>query len=656
MIFNVIIILIILAAVIYGSRMYLSTLDTVQDDFAEVEEEEELDFAFLVKEVANYFSSAVKRRYDDENLTRDELLKKTKQVATLRRALTQAAYGDKEAKHVIKNYIKDIISQDKYDVLGSNRDKLLPLTQPNKLNQVNDKFEILLYLYNNKYPGDGFEHLMKEFDLARPYEDENTNEQRYCVPRAYIDAAYEEVLAGNTSLGKVVFTDNDRLEILTQKIFEKRFGFGAVDMLYETNIDEIDVGVSGIPAEGFTAAARDNKQMPYSFESIWIVYHGLNIKMECLSFETQNELVRVVENVYKYDAPQTLSKSQGCVVNTMIDGSRIVAVRPPFSESYAFFLRKFDSSPGVAPRDLIRDQNAAIPIALMRWFVKGQRNIGVTGSQGTGKTTMLKAFIRFIDPSFNLRIQELQFELNLRFAYPNRNIVTFQETATISAQEGLNYQKKTNGTVNIIGEVANAIQASHIIQTAMVASLFAMFTHHAKTAEDWVNAIADNLLQIGLYQDKKDAVRATAGVLNIDCHLTNVRGNRHIERITEVVPATSVPYPSLQKAQEVQQKYIEEHYKEDVWMDAPEYFHRVTDPELFTTRDIVKWEPLDEEGKTGRFVLVNMPSENTINDMKTKFSEAEEKEFLKDLEMCQRLSDGEESEEMTAWIEQVLSY
>jgi len=658
MILNFVIIIAIVGGLFFAANRYLGTLDQVEDDFVD-EEENDISINYLADEVSDYFAGITKRRYDDENLTRDELQKKEKQIETLRSAITNSSNGDKNSKHILKGYIKDLISSEKYDVLGENRDRVLPLYAPNRLNNVNDKFEILLYLYTKKYGTSGFDHLMTEFDFTRPFKDETTGETRYCVTRELLNSAYElVVLEGESSLGKVKFSDEDYLEILSQKIFEKRFGLGAVDMLRETNVDEIDGGVSGVPADLMVENSDTNKDKPYSFESIWIVYHGLNIQMECLSFETQNELVRVVENLYKYEAAYTLSKSTGYVVNTMIDGSRIVVVRPPFADSYGFFCRKFDSAPGVLPSEIIKDKNRAIPIALMHWFIKGQRNIGITGSQGTGKTTMLKSMIRFIDPELTLRLQELQFELNLRYAYAHRNIVTFQETATISAQDGLNLQKKTNGSVNIIGEVANAIQAGHIIQTAMVASLFAMFTHHAKTAEDWVNAIADNLLQIGLYQDKKDAVRAAAGVLNIDCHLTNIRGNRHIERITEVIPSSSVPYPSQEQIDQAQKNYAEKNYdiQKNAWIDAPEYFHRVTDPELFTTREICRWEPIPEEPGKGQFVLVNLPSERTIEDIANKLSDEDEKRFRADLDWCKRLSDGEESEEINEWIAQVLAY
>ena len=86
------------------------------------------------------------------------------------------------------------------------------------------------------------------------------------------------------------------------------------------------------------------------------------------------------------------------------------------------------------------------------------------------------AMIENIYETMNLRITETAFELHLRKVYPNRNILTFRETDTVSGQEGLDLQKKTDGAVNILGEVATDEVAAWMIQMAQVASKFTIFT------------------------------------------------------------------------------------------------------------------------------------------------------------------------------------
>lgn len=674
MLINFIIILLICGVVVYVGNRYFNSLDQVENEFEE--DENEIDIAFLKTETLNFFALKDREKYDDLNLTREELKKKNRQKAQFRDDLRKAKYGDYDAIRSIKNTIRDfLLGQPKYD-LENNIDSILPVTKPKKLKRVNDKFEICLYLYNQKFGEDGFDKMAEEFDIRRPYKDEH-GEVRYVFTREMMDNAYKYVLSGKSSLGKINFSFNDKLEILTQKIFEQTYGFGPISMLRETGIDEIEGGVSGVPVGNIQRKVLKNnnvrlKNLPYSFEAVWIVYKGLGIKLECLSFETQDELERVCNNIYKYKATHVLSSEQAYILNTMIDGARLLVCRPPFADSYCFFLRKFDSAPGFHPRDIVKEQKAVLPICLLRWFLKGRRNLVVTGDQGTGKSTFLKGIIRYIDTTYNIRLQEMQFELNLRLAYPNRNITTFQETAAISAQEGLNIQKKSSGAVNIIGEAATAIQMAFVAQTAKVASLFALWSHHGKTAEDTVNASADNLIQIGMYKDKKDAVRAMANIINVDCHLVNVRGHRYIERITEIIPTENRPYPSKKKLEEmggmdikgaIELEHLANEYigknpnwRDLTYMDASSYFERVTDPEVFTVKDIIRWESTTEDDSEGTFVLCNMPSDEMIEDMKLKFTTKEIAEFERDLHMIKAISNGETPDGVEEWVAQQMNY
>ena len=113
------------------------------------------------------------------------------------------------------------------------------------------------------------------------------------------------------------------------------------------------------------------------------------------------------------------------------------------------------------------------------------------------------AMIENIYETMNLRITETAFELHLRKIYPTRNILSMRETETISGQACLDVQKKTDGSVNIIGEVATDPVASWMIQSAQVASKFTLFTHHAKTFPDLVTALRNSMLRAGVFKNEK---------------------------------------------------------------------------------------------------------------------------------------------------------
>jgi pilus assembly protein CpaF len=385
-------------------------------------------------------------------------------------------------------------------------------------------------------------------------------------------------------------------------------------------IDGVSGGVSGIPNsffQQFDYSGGILSSLPMSYDSVWIFFKGKTIHLEFLSFGSEKELIRVCKNIYRYNNPGQLSETNGYKVNEMKDGSRVVVARPPFCESWVFFVRKFDSAEDKEPEELITDKNNKLPIECMKWLVKGCRVTAITGFQGTGKTTLLMSIVRFINYTFTLRIQEMAFELHLRKLYPKRNIVSFRETATVSGQEGLDLQKKTDGTVNIMGEVATAPVASWMIQMAQVASLFTIFTHHAKTTSDLVLALRNNLLQTRVFSNEKVAERQVADVVNFDIHLyKDISGHRYIQRITEIIPVV--------EEQDYPQDYREASTPEEMMIGfadtVKEYFTRVTDRKTFETRDIIVWE-------NGEYKALNPISKKSFDEMSSHLNDEEKAEF-----------------------------
>ena len=230
---------------------------------------------------------------------------------------------------------------------------------------------------------------------------------------------------------------------------------------------------------------------------------------------------------------------------------------------------------------------------------------------------MLMAMIENIYETMNLRITETAFELHLRKIYPTRNILSMRETDTIAGQECLDVQKKTDGAVNIIGEVATDPVASWMIQSAQVASKFTLFTHHAKTFPDLVTALRNSMLRAGVFTSEKTAEEQVVQVLNFDIHLVkDFRGRRYIERITECIPVQS------------KDEYTYDHRKEktlegkfDKFFDnATQFFSKTTDKKLYEYRNILEY--ID-----GEYVITNKISDQNIKEMRLNMSDSDAEEF-----------------------------
>jgi len=184
--------------------------------------------------------------------------------------------------------------------------------------------------------------------------------------------------------------------------------------------------------------------------------------------------------------------------------------------------------------------NSSLATEFIKYLVKGRRVCVITGGMGCGKTTLLMSMIKHIPNSLTIRVEETAFELHLRKYFPEKNIVTFQETEYISGQEGLDFSKKTDGDVSIIGEVATDDVALLAIQNTQVAFMFALFTHHANTFEKLIEAFRNSFLKSGTFKDETIAERQVVSALNFDIHLVRENGHRYIERITECIPLVDI--------------------------------------------------------------------------------------------------------------------
>lgn len=548
----------------------------------------------------------------DFGLSEEAFRRRKNKRAELKKALRGCTSGDLRDKTYVKQFMADLLAQH-YRLDEENLNRILPFDEPYELSPQ-DQFDILLYLYKKRYRLEAFGELIRKYELDRPKRGiEDGNTESYRITAEEIQAIYKKE--------KRKLYAEDKLHIVVQRIYQHYMGFSVVDEIRDMKIDGVSGGVSGLPPSVWEEEWEFQpgsflREAPKSHDSVWIFYKGKSIHLPFLSFGSEHELKRVCQNIYKYNYPGQLSEANGYKVNEMADGSRVVVLRPRFSESWAFFVRKFDVQSATLEQ-LIRDENAQLPIGLIAYLVKGARITAITGAQGSGKTTLLMAMVRHIPAMFPIRVQEMNFELQLRKLYKDRNILSFRETETISGQDGLDIQKKTDGTVNILGEVATDPVAAWMIQMAQVASLFTLFTHHAKTFRDLVYSLRNSLLKTGVFSTEKVAEQQVISVVNFDIHLKrDADGRRYIERITECVPLDQeTAYPDTYR----QAGTLDE--KMAAFMDtAVEYFRRSTDRALYMARNVVEF-------RDGRYVAAYPISARNRAEMEEMLSAPEREAF-----------------------------
>ena len=389
----------------------------------------------------------------DIGLSEEELKRRKAKKYELRKALKGCTYGDVNDKKYVKELIYDLLYKE-YGVNEINISKAIPFDVPSLLT-AQDKFDILLHMYKKDFGYEALTQMIKKYNLAVLKYVEGESKPSYVITEEEINQIYEQ------ENFKLDFAD--KLNIVTQRIYQFYKGYSSIDEIRDMNIDGVSGGVSGLPESFLSQVAQTDgdyleqiseHKVPRACDSIWIFFQGKSIRLAFLSFGKESELKRVCQNIYKYNNPGQLSDTNGYKINEMKDGSRVVVVRPSMSETWAFFVRKFDVKRATLEQIITVDGKEEA-INLLKFLVKGARILALTGEQGCGKTTMLMAMIENIYETMNLRITETAFELHLRKIYPTRNILSMRETETISGQECLDVQKKTDGSVNIIRRGCN---------------------------------------------------------------------------------------------------------------------------------------------------------------------------------------------------------
>ena len=620
MILNIVLILAVVLVFVY---LVYRNVQKKQNE--EVEKQVNVDDqTYTLQKMTEY----IKKRLDeitkinlyDLGLTEEELQRRKNKKYELKKALKGCTYGDVNDKKYVKELIYDILSKE-YGVDETNISKSIPFDIPSLLTSQ-DKFDIILYMYKKEFGYEALTQIIKKYNLDKLKYVAGDAKPCYVITEDEINDIYEKEA--------FVLNFSDKLNIVVQRIYQHYKGYSSIDEVRDMNIDGVSGGVSGLPESFLSQVAQTDgdylnevmeHKVPRACDSIWIFFQGKSIRLAFLSFGTEAELKRVCQNIYKYNNPGQLSDTNGYKINEMKDGSRVVVVRPSFSETWAFFVRKFDVKRATLEQ-LITQPGKDDAIALLKFLVKGARIVAVTGEQGSGKTTMLMGMIENIYETMNIRVQETAFELHLRKIYPTRNILTFRETETISGQEGLDVQKKTDGSVNIIGEVATDPVASWMIQAAQVASKFTLFTHHAKTFPDLVTALRNSMLRTGVFTDEKTAEEQVVQVLNFDIHLVkDFRGRRYIERVTECIPVEQKNEYTFDFRKE---KTLEGKF-EKFFDNATHYFTQVTNKQLYTYRNVLEYHD-------GEYVVTNKITDHNIQEMRLNMDDKDLEDFDKFIE------------------------
>ena len=380
---NILLSLVVLGIAVFSIYYVLKKKKTEQ-----VEETINVDDKTYTLDVMKAF---IKKRLDeitkvnlyDIGLSEEELKRRKNKKYELKKALKGCTYGDVNDKKYVKELIYDLLSQE-YDVDETNISKAIPFDIPSLLT-AQDKFDILIYVFKKEFGYEALAEMIKKYNLDVLKYVEGEAKPSYVITEQEISDIYEKE--------NITLSFSDKLSVVVQRIYQHYKGYSSIDEIRDMNIDGVSGGVSGLPESFLSQVAQTDgdylsqiaeHKVPRACDSIWIMFRGKSIRLAFLSFGTEAELKRVCQNIYKYNNPGQLSDTNGYKINEMKDGSRVVVVRPSMSETWAFFVRKFDVK-RAALEQIVHGPGKEEAIDLLKYLVKGARIISLTGEQGCRK-------------------------------------------------------------------------------------------------------------------------------------------------------------------------------------------------------------------------------------------------------------------------------
>lgn len=468
-------------------------------------------------------NDVLEEEFSDAGLGSAEITKRIKARERLQHAVKTSCLGDSGEREFLIDYIKELI----VDELGSDYARLADIISFDnpELMSARDKFEYMYMCYLRDGGRDIFASIMKDFGWEQNTEidDDDMNE-------AYMSCS-------------VTGDYNDMLNTVAVRVYATLYGHDCADILImDESVDSVSAGVGGRTRLEYDFRAKLSDTQDKSsrcFDTVYCVFKGRTIRMKFLSFGSGDALERVVKNIYRFNCPSTLSVRNPVINATMKNNSRVLVSRPPVSDGYAFYVRKYTSSSPCNIESLLVHDNSDMVISFLISLIRSECSFCISGNTGGGKTTLLKALVAYINPMYTIRVVESSFELNLNNLYPERNIHVLQERGDFSIYDAITATKKMDTDVLLIGEVNEPKVAGAFIQVSQSGSKMAITTLHHETTKKLIEYMRNALVcEFGI-NDINVAEKQVVDSISFDVHMVHdTHGRHYIERITQIIPLT----------------------------------------------------------------------------------------------------------------------
>jgi pilus assembly protein CpaF len=260
--------------------------------------------------------------------------------------------------------------------------------------------------------------------------------------------------------------------------------------------------------------------------------------MSDVAFRDDEHVQKLVMSITMHDQAVSLNRSCPTIESMRRDGTRITATCPPVTKHTTLVLRK-PYPHLVTPEEMISlgTMNKETWSAL-KMIVRGRANVLISGGVGSGKTTLLRTMAAEIDPTARIIVLETDSELLLQNAFPERDIVEFEEhkESKRELRDLFRTSLRYSPVVIMVGEFRGSGEAKEAVR-ACIRGHNSMATAHFSTPREAIEGTAKLLIEEGMNLPLNLAIADVASAFDIVVQMFGdpIRGVIMIESITEVV-------------------------------------------------------------------------------------------------------------------------
>lgn len=452
-------------------------------------------------------------------------------VLMLRDYKEKSTSGLTEARDIIKAHIKNIILSgfdifmeddnggledrcifERICVSEANMlvDHILPFNNPESLTS-REKFEIILHK-NKTIEKDGRDGAFKKF-LSK-YELYDKTRENDCYESLRYEYNYQDIdFIYNSENNTLSFMD--KMEVVTQRLYEEIFGLKHIDILAYSDINEVGFSNSG--------------QYIYCWcgKKIWLSFLQIS--------ENDARVIQDRAISFEKHCPQ-LDVSHPEILCHRGDGARITVTQTPYFSARNLCIRIFNQS-GSGFKDLIAMEKLRTLIVAL---VKSGESICLQGGLGSGKTTTMNVMYELLDDYLHIGTVEDYFEQHVMEKYPYKRIVEGQSTNEKDLLDVVKTMLRMSVDVANIGEVRDGNALFAFIQLVQSVSVAAWFTTHITNPETTVPRLKNMLTGTGRYFSEQSAVMDITHYINMIFQHEIIDGKIMITKVVEIVPLVEV--------------------------------------------------------------------------------------------------------------------